>query len=48
VETGGQSTLHVAQDALDQREMGLAGIVHEEAHLLDRVGELKIGELQVL
>jgi hypothetical protein len=44
VETGGESTLHVAQDALDQREMGIAGIVHEEAHLLDRVGELKIGK----
>jgi hypothetical protein len=36
VETGGQSTLHIAQDALDQCEMGLTGIVHEEAHLLDR------------
>jgi hypothetical protein len=36
VETGGQSTLHVAQDALDQHEMRLVGIVLEEAHLLDR------------
>ena len=48
VETGGQSALHVEQDALDQREVGLAGIVHEEAHPLDRVGELGMGERQVL
>jgi hypothetical protein len=48
VEAGGQSALHVAEDALDQREMRLAGIVHEEAHLLDRVGKVGTGECQVL
>ena len=46
--SGGQSALHVAEDALDQREMRLAGIVHEEAHLLDRVGEVETSECQVL
>ena len=47
----GESTgpaLHIVQNALDQREMGLARIVHEEAQLLDRVGELGTGERQVL
>ena len=47
VEAGGQSALHVAEDALDQHEMRLAGIVHEEAHLLDRVGEVGTGECRV-
>jgi hypothetical protein len=31
-----------------QREMGLVRIMHEEAHLLDGIGELGAGECQVL
>jgi hypothetical protein len=48
VEVDGQSALHVAEDALDQREIRLARKVHEEAHLLDHVGELRTGECQVM
>jgi hypothetical protein len=43
-----ESALEVPEDALCGREMGLTGVVHVEAHLLDRVGDVKLGEDQVL
>jgi len=48
VESGGECALHVAQDALDQREMKLAGIMHEEAHLLNSIRQVWACERQVL
>ena len=35
-----ESALYVALDALDQREMRLAGIMHEEAHLLNSIRQV--------
>jgi hypothetical protein len=34
--------------ALRSREMGLMGIVHVEAHLLYRVGDVRPGESEIL
>jgi hypothetical protein len=42
------SALDVPKDALHGREMGLTGVVHVEAHLLDRVGNVKPSEGEVL
>jgi hypothetical protein len=33
---------------LGDREMGLTGVVHVEAHLLDHVGDVRLGEGEVL
>jgi hypothetical protein len=38
----------VLKDALHGREMGLTGVVHVEAHLLDHVGNVRYGEGEVL
>ena len=43
-----ESALYVALDALDQREMRLAGIMHEEAHLLNSIRQVWACERQVL
>jgi hypothetical protein len=43
-----EGALEVPKDALRGREMGLTGVVHVEAHLLDRVGNVGPGEGEVL
>jgi hypothetical protein len=43
-----QGALEVPKDALHDREMGLTGVVHVEAHLLDSVGNVEPGEGEVL
>jgi len=48
VEAGRECALHVAQDALDQREMWLVRVMHEEAHLMHGVPQVRPGECEVL
>jgi hypothetical protein len=43
-----EGALEVPKDALCGREMELTGVVHVEAHLLDRVGNVGSGEGEVL
>jgi hypothetical protein len=43
-----EGALEVPKDALRGCEMGLMGVVHVEAHLLDRVGNVGPGEGEVL
>jgi hypothetical protein len=43
-----EGTLEVPEDALHNREMRLTRVVHVEAHLLDRVGNVRSGEGEVL
>jgi hypothetical protein len=43
-----EGALEVPKDALRGHEMRLIGIVHVEAHLLDRVGNAGPGEGEVL
>jgi hypothetical protein len=40
--------LEVPKDALHDREMGLMRVVHVEAHLLDHVVNVGLGEGEVL
>jgi hypothetical protein len=43
-----EGALEVLKDALRGCEMGLKGVMHVEAHLLDRVGNVGPGEGGVL
>jgi hypothetical protein len=43
-----EGALEVPKDALCGYEMGLTGVVHVEAHLLDRVGNVEPDEGEVL
>jgi hypothetical protein len=43
-----EGALEIPEDALHSREMGLTGVVHVEAHLLDCVGNVGPGEGEVL
>jgi hypothetical protein len=43
-----EGALEVPKDALRGRDMGLTRLVHVEAHLLDRVGNVRAGECDVL
>jgi hypothetical protein len=43
-----EGALEVVEDALHNREMGFTGVGHVEAHLLDRVGDDRPGEGEVL
>jgi hypothetical protein len=43
-----EGALEVPKDALCGREMGLTRVVHVEAHLLDRIGNVRSGEGKVL
>jgi hypothetical protein len=43
-----EDALEVPKDALRGREMGLTGVLYVEAHLLDRVGNVRAGEGEVL
>jgi hypothetical protein len=40
--------LKVPKDALHSREMGLTGVVHVEAHLLDHIGNVGLDKGEVL
>jgi len=48
VKTSRQCALHIAQDPLEQRKMRLAGIMHEETHLLNSVGDVGSSQREVL
>jgi hypothetical protein len=48
VKAGGESALQIAQDPLEQRQVGLARVVHEETHLLNGVGQVWSGQGDVL
>jgi hypothetical protein len=43
-----EGALEVSNDVLQGREMGLTEVMHVEAHLLDRVGNIGPGECEVL
>jgi hypothetical protein len=43
-----EGAIEVVEDALRNREIGLTGVMHVEAHLLDHVGDVKPGEGEVL
>jgi hypothetical protein len=43
-----KGALKVPEIALHGREMELTGVMHVEAHLLDRVGDVRPGEDEVL
>jgi hypothetical protein len=43
-----EGALEVAEDALHNIEMGLTGVMHVEAHLLDCVGDVRSSEGEVL
>jgi hypothetical protein len=43
-----EGAMEVTKDALRGRDMGLTRLVHVEAHLLDRVGNVRAGECDVL
>jgi hypothetical protein len=43
-----KSALEVVEDPLCNHEMGLLRVVHVEAHLLDRIGDVEPGEGEVL
>jgi hypothetical protein len=48
VETGVEGALHIVQYALDQGKAGLSRVVHEEAYLLNGLGEVGPSQLEVL
>jgi hypothetical protein len=43
-----EGALEVAEDALHCSEMGLTRIMHVKAHLLDCIGDVRPGEVEVL
>jgi hypothetical protein len=43
-----KGAMEVPKDAFYSREMGLTGVLHVEAHLLDRVGNVGLSEGEVL
>jgi hypothetical protein len=43
-----EEALELHEDALCGRKLGLMGVVHVEAHLLDCVGDVRPGEGEVL
>jgi hypothetical protein len=48
VKTGGEGSLDIPENALDQREVRLAGIMHEQAHLLNDIGQIGLCQSEVL
>jgi hypothetical protein len=47
-ETKVGNTLHIAKDVFDELEVGVSWIMHEEANLLDDVGEVGTCEGKIL
>jgi hypothetical protein len=47
-ETEVGSALHIAKDAFDELEMGVARVMHKEAHLLDCIREVRASEGEIL
>jgi hypothetical protein len=41
-----EGALEIAEDVLHSGEMGFTGVMHVEAHLLDRVGDVRPGEVR--
>jgi hypothetical protein len=41
-----EGALEVPKDVLCGREMGLTGVMHVEAHLLDHIGNVRPGEVR--
>jgi hypothetical protein len=48
VETYRKRALDIAKNALDEGKVWLPRIMHEEAHLLDYIGQVRAGESKVL
>jgi len=48
VKTGGEGALDVLENALDQREVRLAGIMHEQAYLLNSICQIRPCQGEVL
>ena len=48
METNRESALDVGKNVLDEGNVWLPRVVHEEAHLLDRIGQVGVGESKVL
>jgi uncharacterized protein (DUF1501 family) len=48
VKSEGEGALHIAKNPLDLCEMRLAGIMHGETDLLNRVHQVEAGQCQVL
>lgn len=48
VKTGGKRALQVAQDPFEQGQMWLARVMHEKAHLLNRVCQIRSSQRDVL
>jgi hypothetical protein len=42
-----KSVIEVAKNALDEGKMQLLRVMHEGAHLLDRIGQVGVGESKV-
>jgi hypothetical protein len=42
------STLHIAQNSLDELKVGVVRVMHEEADLLHRMGQVRAREGEVL
>jgi hypothetical protein len=40
----GEGTLEVPEDVLHSRKMGLTGVMHVEAHMLDHIGIVRPGD----
>jgi hypothetical protein len=43
-----EGALKISEDVLCDREMGLTGVVHVETHLMDCVGDIRLGKGEVL
>jgi hypothetical protein len=48
VKSEGEGALHIAKNPLDLCEMWFARIVHEETDLLNSIGQVRVGQCQVL
>ena len=48
MKASGHGALHIPQDTLEHRQMRLSRVVHEETHMLNSVGEIQMGQREVL
>lgn len=48
MKTSGEGALDVAKNTLDQREMRLSGVMHEETHLLNGIGQIGASQRKIL
>jgi hypothetical protein len=47
VQTNRKSAIDIAKNTLDKGKVRLLGVMHEEAHLLDHIGQVGVGESKV-